>query len=75
MKREGVHFVVGGRLEQIKNADGTLSKEAKFVTGEQELKYLPADVAEMFTMIQEKDFRVDISSTELRAKKQSGMSL
>lgn len=75
MKREGVHFVVGGRLEQIKNADGTLSKEAKFVTGEQELKHLPTDVAEMFTMIQEKDFRVDISSTELRAKKQSGLSL
>jgi nicotinic acid mononucleotide adenylyltransferase len=74
MKREGVHFVVGGRLEQIKNPDGTLSKEAKFVTGEQELKHLPADVVDMFTMIQEKDFRVDISSTELRAKKQSGLS-
>eukprot|EP00557_Chaetoceros_sp_GSL56_P001476 CAMPEP_0176499450 /NCGR_PEP_ID=MMETSP0200_2-20121128/12933_1 /TAXON_ID=947934 /ORGANISM="Chaetoceros sp., Strain GSL56" /LENGTH=728 /DNA_ID=CAMNT_0017897869 /DNA_START=333 /DNA_END=2519 /DNA_ORIENTATION=+ len=75
MKREGVHFVVGGRLEQIKKADGTLSKEAKFVTGDQELNHLPTDVAEMFTMIQEKDFRVDISSTELRAKKQSGLSL
>jgi hypothetical protein len=52
-----------------------VSKEAKFVTGEQELKHLPADVVDMFTMIQEKDFRVDISSTELRAKKQSGLSL
>ena len=37
-----------------------------FVTGQEELSDLPADVQEMFTLVQEKDFRVDLSSTELR---------
>jgi len=60
MGREGAHFVVGGRLEQN-----------KFVTGEKELEGLPLDVQEMFTIIKEDDFRVDISSTELRAKQSS----
>jgi len=41
--------------------------EAKFVTGEEELEGLPLDVRNMFTIIREEDFRVDISSTELRA--------
>jgi hypothetical protein len=36
------------------------------VTGQEELSDLPADVQEMFTLVQEKDFRVDLSSTELR---------
>jgi hypothetical protein len=67
MGNEGVHFVVGGRLEQIKEADGEI-KEAQFVTGEEELEGLPEDIQNMFTIIREDDFRVDISSTELRAK-------
>lgn len=63
MGEEGVHFVVGGRLEQSK--DGSVEK---FVTGKEELDGLPPDVKDMFTIIQEEDFRVDISSTELRKK-------
>ena len=65
MSDNGVHFVVGGLLEQIKTEGG---EEAKFVSGEEELKDLPGDVRDMFTIIQESDFRVDVSSTELRAK-------
>ena len=60
----GVHFVVGGRLEQGK----TEGEAPKFVTGEEELTSLPADVQEMFTIIQEEDFRLDLSSTELRKR-------
>lgn len=66
MGSEGVHFVVGGRLEQNKNGSD------KFVTGEEELSGLPSDVKAFFTIIQEEDFRVDISSTELRKKNASG---
>ena len=60
----GVHFVVGGRLEQGK----TVGEAPKFVTGEEELISLPIDVQEMFTLIQEEDFRLDLSSTELRKR-------
>ena len=64
----GAHFVVGGRLEQIKGAsDG----EQKFISGEEELTGLPTDVQEMFTIIKEEDFRVDLSSSDIRAKSQS----
>jgi hypothetical protein len=59
----GVDFVVGGRLDQ--SADST-SKQ-KFVTGEEELKGLPHDIQNMFLLLDESDFRVDVSSTELRA--------
>lgn len=38
----------------------------EFVTGEEELEGLPTDVQEMFTLVKEEDFRVDLSSTELR---------
>ena len=60
----GVHFAVGGRLEQGK----TKGEAPKFVTGEEELTSLPADVQKMFTIIQEEDFRFDLSSTELRKR-------
>ncbi len=63
MGKEGVHFVVGGRLEQGNDGGGE-----KFITGEEELVDLPSDVRDLFTIIQEEDFRVDISSTELRKK-------
>ena len=60
----GVHFAVGGRLEQGK----TEGEAPKFVTGEEALTSLPTDVQEMFTIIQEEDFRLDLSSTELRKR-------
>ena len=61
----GAHFVVGGRLEQTK---GDTDETKKFVSGESELVGLPKDVRDMFTIIKEEDFRVDISSTQVRAR-------
>jgi hypothetical protein len=62
---KGVHFCVGGRLQQAGDSD-------KFVTGEEELADLPRDVQDMFSLL--KDFRVDISSTELRKEEASSSS-
>lgn len=39
-----------------------------FVNGEEEVKSLPPNVQEMFTLLTEEEFRLDISSTELRKK-------
>lgn len=61
MKEKGVHFIVGGRLEQQ-----TESGSKKFVNGEEEVKSLPVHVQEMFTLLTEEEFRLDISSTEIR---------
>jgi len=62
MKEKGVHFIVGGRLEQ-----GTDDRPT-FVNGEEEVKSLPPDVREMFTLLTEEEFRLDISSTEVRKR-------
>jgi hypothetical protein len=37
-----------------------------FINGKEEQESLPVHIQEMFTLLEEKDFRVDISSTELR---------
>jgi hypothetical protein len=63
MGRAGVHFVVGGRLEQRPDCDST-----KFVSGEDELKLMPKDVRQMFTLVMEEAFRVDVSSSEIRKR-------
>jgi nicotinic acid mononucleotide adenylyltransferase len=65
MQNEGVHFVVGGRVSQ--NNVAADAGDVVFVTGEEELESLPKDAQEMFTLMPE--FRVDISSTELRKQK------
>lgn len=62
MKESGVNFIVGGRLEQGKEM-GT-----KFVSGQEEIDTLPPPAKEMFTILEEKDFRMDVSSTDLRKK-------
>lgn len=69
MGRAGVHFVVGGRLEQRLGGDST-----KFVSGEDEVKVLPKDVQQMFTLVTEEDFRVDISSSEIRKRREGSHS-
>jgi nicotinic acid mononucleotide adenylyltransferase len=51
------HFVVGGRLTQKTDSP-------TFVTGKEEVQRLPASLQSKFTLLGE--FRVDISSTELR---------
>ena len=55
-------FVVGGRLEQKKTDDGT---KPVFVSGESEIAKLPDAIRPKFTALE--DFRVDISSSEIRA--------
>lgn len=67
MKRQGAHFVVGGRLPQKGDSQ-------TFVTGEPEVKALPLQLQDMFTLLKEQDFRQDISSTELRTKLSQGKS-
>jgi nicotinic acid mononucleotide adenylyltransferase len=57
-------FVVGGRLEQKKGTDK--HEPAVFVTGQQTVDALPQVLQEKFIVLP--DFRVDISSTELREK-------
>ena len=41
---------------------------SKFVNGEEEVTSLPPGVQEMFTLLTEDEFRLDISSTELRKR-------
>jgi hypothetical protein len=40
----------------------------KFITGEEDVAALPKDVQGIFTLVTEEDFRVDISSTEIRKR-------
>ena len=60
----GVKFVVGGRLEEASSGN---TSEQKFISGDAELKELPMDIQKMFLLLRETDFRVDISSTQIRA--------
>lgn len=61
------NFVVGGRLEQKKVDDGI---RPVFVSGEDEIEKLPDSIRSKFTALT--DFRVDISSSEIRKKTSSG---
>jgi nicotinic acid mononucleotide adenylyltransferase len=66
MREAGVNFIVGARLDQsvvVSNTDAP----RKHVTGEDELECLPEDVRSLFTLLP--GFRVDISSSEIRARK------
>eukprot|EP00521_Asterionellopsis_glacialis_P012834 CAMPEP_0195308164 /NCGR_PEP_ID=MMETSP0707-20130614/38083_1 /TAXON_ID=33640 /ORGANISM="Asterionellopsis glacialis, Strain CCMP134" /LENGTH=356 /DNA_ID=CAMNT_0040372423 /DNA_START=863 /DNA_END=1933 /DNA_ORIENTATION=- len=65
MGEKGVRFVAGGRVEQQNPGE-----KGVFVTGEEDLRKLPQDIQDMFVLIREEDFRVDISSTELRQQQQ-----
>jgi hypothetical protein len=78
MKEKGVHFIVGGRLEQQQQQssmgdDGSImeKKMMKFINGEEEVKSLPLHVREMFTLLSEEEFRLDVSSTEIRKQMQT----
>jgi nicotinic acid mononucleotide adenylyltransferase len=61
MKQKGVHFIVGGRLEQVQLS-------SVFVSGEEQIQAMPEDIQNMFTLLSEEEFRMDISSTEIRNK-------
>jgi hypothetical protein len=78
LKSNGVGFIIGGRLEQQqKQSTSSQSKEAqssqsqpRFVSGRDELIDLPEDVASMFTVMKESEFRVDLSSSDIRKQQQ-----
>lgn len=64
-------FVVGGRLEQRKNkVDSDDSADAPvFVSGQEEVDQLPTELHAKFSILP--DFRVDVSSTEIRKQKEA----
>ena len=64
MSMKGAHFFAGGRVEQKKDSNN----RTQFITGKDELSGLPEDLKKKFTIIEEQEFRVDISSTEIRQK-------
>ena len=64
MSMKGAHFFAGGRVEQKKESHD----RRQFITGKDELSGLPEDLKNKFTIIEEQEFRVDISSTEIREK-------
>ena len=62
LSMKGAHFFAGGRVEQKKESP----EPVRFITGREELRGLPQELKDKFTIIEEQEFRVDISSTELR---------
>jgi len=65
LKERGARFVVGGRLEQ-----GATTATANFVSGKEALVDLSEGVASMFSIMEESEFRVDLSSSEIRAQQE-----
>merc|ERR1712238_385043 len=59
-----VDFIVGGRVHRSKGNSST------FITGQEEIQNLPKDIRDMFHILDENDFRVDLSSTVIRAKEE-----
>ncbi|OEU07351.1 hypothetical protein FRACYDRAFT_271988 [Fragilariopsis cylindrus CCMP1102] len=81
LKSNGVGFIIGGRLEQQKQSTSSSLQSSKasppsppsqprFVSGRDELTDLPEDIASMFTVMEESEFRVDLSSSEIRKQQQ-----
>jgi len=69
LKLNGVGFIVGGRLEQQPQQTDS-QPQPRFVSGRDELFDLPEDVSSMFTVMEESEFRVDLSSSEIRKQQQ-----
>ena len=61
LQNMNVKFIVGGRIDQT-----TATSRSEFVSGEEALHGLPTDIQGMFLLLDESEFRVDISSTEIR---------
>jgi hypothetical protein len=66
LRNMNIKFVVGGR--KIDQTTAVATQE--FVTGEESLQGLPQDVQDMFIPLDETEFRVDVSSTEIRERQQ-----
>eukprot|EP00535_Pseudo-nitzschia_heimii_P009430 CAMPEP_0197181600 /NCGR_PEP_ID=MMETSP1423-20130617/5840_1 /TAXON_ID=476441 /ORGANISM="Pseudo-nitzschia heimii, Strain UNC1101" /LENGTH=698 /DNA_ID=CAMNT_0042631887 /DNA_START=52 /DNA_END=2148 /DNA_ORIENTATION=- len=67
LKASGAGFTVGGRLEQ---STSDPASPPRFVSGREELVGLPDEVASMFTIMEESEFRVDLSSSEIRRQQE-----
>jgi nicotinic acid mononucleotide adenylyltransferase/nicotinamide mononucleotide (NMN) deamidase PncC len=67
LSMKGAHFFAGGRVEQKKDSSGP----AQFITGKEELSGLPQNLKDKFSIIEEQEFRVDISSTEIRQREEA----
>lgn len=65
LKKMQSHFFVGGRLEQGKTSPD-------FITGRTEVESLPTHLQTMFTVLP--DFRIDVSSTQLRQQNEKSPS-
>mmetsp|Transcript_34695 Transcript_34695/g.46548 ORF Transcript_34695/g.46548 Transcript_34695/m.46548 type:complete len:94 (-) Transcript_34695:731-1012(-) len=61
--------------QNIINPPKKMTNRSKFITGQEELSTLPNDVQDLFILIREEDFRVDISSTELRKQASSSSAM
>ena len=70
LKASGAGLIVGGRLEQSPNDDSSSSSAPRFVSGQKELVGLPDEVASMFTIMEESEFRVDLSSSQIRKEEE-----
>ena len=71
LKASGAGFIVGGRLEQ---SPSDPASPPRFVSGRDELKGLSDEVASMFTIMEESEFRVDLSSSEIRKQQEKVQS-
>ena len=71
LKASGAGFIVGGRVEQspAQISDGSPSAP-RFVSGKEELVGLPDEVASIFTIMEESEFRVDLSSSQIRKEQE-----
>mmetsp|Transcript_113682 Transcript_113682/g.317492 ORF Transcript_113682/g.317492 Transcript_113682/m.317492 type:complete len:84 (+) Transcript_113682:2-253(+) len=67
LSMKGAQFFAGGRVEQKQGSNGPV----QFITGKEELSGLPQELKDKFTIIEEQEFRVDISSTEIRQKEEA----
>jgi hypothetical protein len=67
LKLAGTRFYVAGRLSTAGGGGGGAAEPARFLTLADLLPDVPPVLAPMFTAIPEAAFRVDLSSTQLRA--------
>jgi hypothetical protein len=71
-----VRFVVGGRLAQTppESLAPSSSSFVSFATGHDQVTQLPHDLKSKFVLLTEDSFRVDLSSTEIRRKRENADS-
>lgn len=79
LKNYGCGFIVGGRVRALASGEATFETGEQIINGEhadtaQVVNVLPDTVKEMFTSLSEDEFRLDLSSTEIRNREGSMQS-